>query len=216
MGARSGELARRAAMGMGVARNGGEVARELQTIRYSVLDRQKHAERVDQLLAKRKDQGHLMWALRHEAARMEGSRSEIVERLEKLGRPKRIEVTDHAVVRFLERAMGIDINAIRGQIARLIPVERVEADRVLYVRNGLSFLLSKEGAIITILDDYMEVGVEKAFSIDDAGIAPLAEINAQEAAASSAARTLSRRRAQHRAKFEETTARLRAELGNAA
>jgi len=217
MSARSGEMARRAALGVGASRNGGQVAAALQTIRYSVLDKRRGdlTAKRSALLSKRKDQGHLLWALRHEAARLEGSRAEIVARLEKVGRSGRVEVTDHAVIRFLERAMGIDINAVRAQIERLIPSEALESDRVLYIRDGLAFLVGQR-SLVTILDDYMDVEVDKAFAIDGAPIAPLRPVDPHESAASSAARTLNRRAKASRAKFEETTARLKAELGWAA
>lgn len=202
-------------MGIGQARNGAHVAQALQTIRYSALDQRRAAMPVkrDELLTTRRDKGHLLWALTHEAARIQGDRAEIVERLAQLGPPDHVKVSDHAVIRFLERAMDIDVNAIRAQIARLIPVEKLEADRVLYIRNGLQFLLS-ENNIVTVLDGHMESAVADAFVIDDAGIAPLKPVDAGMTAASEAARTLSRvGHVKARTKIAAMTARLKAELG---
>lgn len=215
MSARSGEMARRAALGIGGSRNGAQVAQALQTIRHSARDRRRPdpvAQRAV-LLTKRRDKGHLLWALMHEAARLKGDRQEIVARLEKLGPNDAVKVSDHAVVRFLERAMGIDINSVRAEIARLVPVDKLETDRVIYIRGGLQFLMS-ENNIVTILDGHMESSVAEAFSIDESPIAPLKRVDPGECATSSAARMLSRRaHDKARVRIDAMTARLRAELG---
>lgn len=58
---------------------------------------------------------------------------------------KHVAVTDHAVVRYLERALGIDVDAVRGEIARA--VKRGIAEGASGVRvGGLWFRL--EGAVV--------------------------------------------------------------------
>lgn len=213
MSQRSGERARRAALGLGHARNGGQIAQALQTIRASVLDKRRPPPPPrSELLNTRKDTGHLLWALKSEIQRITAKRDQNAERL-KRGERDRIEVSDHAVVRFLERAMKINIAAVRDQIARLIPSDRLEEDRTIYVRGGVQFYLHKN-RLITVLDEYMDPIIEEAFAIDDAAIGEAPErIDGKAEAASIAARTLSRRAHEKgRTRIAEMTARLRAEL----
>lgn len=58
---------------------------------------------------------------------------------------KHVAVTDHAVVRYLERALGLDVEAVRTEIARA--VKRGIAEGASGVRvGGLWFRL--EGAVV--------------------------------------------------------------------
>jgi hypothetical protein len=213
MSSRSGEMARRAAMGIGHARNGAQVAQALQTLRYSALDKRRpdpEAKR-SRLQAKRKDTGHLLMMLENEVRRIKEQRADVTKQIERVGPSGRIDVTDHALVRFLERVMNYDLDAVRDQIARLVPAERPE-DRALYIRNGFQFVV-KDRVLVTVLDGHMDPDIEEAFAVDDAGISAPQPVRAIETSASQAARTLARCGAKQRAKVAETTARLRAELG---
>jgi hypothetical protein len=71
-----------------------------------------------------------------------------------------VAVTDHAVCRFLERVMGIDVDAIRDQIARLVPDSRVPAGKGatthgIHIRDGFQFLLSPN-SIVSVLAPEMD------------------------------------------------------------
>lgn len=71
-----------------------------------------------------------------------------------------IAVTDHAVCRFLERVMEIDVDGVRDQIARLIPDHAIPAGRGhdehgIHVRDGFQFLLSPNG-VISVLSPNMD------------------------------------------------------------
>lgn len=107
-------------------------------------------------LQSRNDMIRLAGALRAEAARIE--REIVAQGPIPLPEPGRdFAVTDHALVRFLERCMGWNIEAVRTQIARLIPSERLpvpdlrEADKhgALCI-DGFWFLLSPV-AVISVL-----------------------------------------------------------------
>lgn len=99
-------------------------------------------------------------ALRAEAARLENqAKSQWYVQFPKTAG---IAVTDHALVRFLERVVGIDMDAIRTQIARLIPedalplpsVRTLDAHGVLIV-DGFQFLLTSNG-LISVLTEEMD------------------------------------------------------------
>lgn len=112
----------------------------------------------------RRDSRRLMTALRAEANRIERETVRTPSDRSREG----IAVTDHALVRFLERVMKIDVDAIRRQIARLVPeaamprANEVDPDPngVLLV-DGFTFLLSP-AAVVTVLDDEMTVPVRVA------------------------------------------------------
>jgi hypothetical protein len=131
MSKRSGEQARRAALQAG-------------------------AQRYESLLATR-DKRRLAHALRCAATRLETESNVGMEALKQVrpeGHP--LAVTDHAVVRFLERVMGFDVEAIRQQISRAVPAHAVppgvkgSGEHGIYVRDGFQFLLTS-GSIISIL-----------------------------------------------------------------
>lgn len=67
-------------------------------------------------------------------------------------RPSRpaVPVTDHAVLRYLERVQGWDIEAVRREIAAIAaPAVRMGACGI--TRDGWSFRIS-DGTVITVLD----------------------------------------------------------------
>lgn len=59
-------------------------------------------------------------------------------------------VPDHAVVRYLERAKGVDIEAIRQHIAGLVR-RGVAAGGDAVVIEGVKFVL-RENVVVTVLD----------------------------------------------------------------
>lgn len=59
-------------------------------------------------------------------------------------------VTDHAVLRYLERAKGVDVRAIRRHIADLVR-RGVEKQGDAVVVEGVKFVLV-ENRVVTVLD----------------------------------------------------------------
>lgn len=56
---------------------------------------------------------------------------------------RRIHVTDHAVLRYVERVHGVDLAAVRRTIRRAV-ARGVERDASGVIRDGLTFRLSGE------------------------------------------------------------------------
>ena len=141
MSKRSGEQSRRAALRQPVLRT--------------------HAERYAAIMAVR-DRQRLVQALRDEANRLETNGKFEKALLERAPRPDGVpSVTDHAVVRFLERVMGLDVDAIRRQIARVVPkeslpsvLEGVGSHGVVWF-EGYQFLVTPH-SIITVLTAEMD------------------------------------------------------------
>ena len=59
------------------------------------------------------------------------------------------EVTDHAVLRHLERAQGVDVEAVRREIARTV-ARGAERGAVGVLINGLRYVL-RGGRVVTVL-----------------------------------------------------------------
>ena len=58
-------------------------------------------------------------------------------------------VTDHAVVRYLERVYGVDIGALKARIARITEDGR-EAGAAAVNADGVTYKLGADGRVVTI------------------------------------------------------------------
>lgn len=124
------------------------------------LYRLRHIER---------DKHRLMSCLRAEANRLEHeARKDRGRRL--LGqqggaRPADVAVTDHAVIRFLERVMFVDVDSVRTEIARLVPPSArpfpskdvVDCHGILVV-DDYQFLLTPTSVISVLSPDMDAAG----------------------------------------------------------
>lgn len=107
-----------------------------------------------------KDLNVLSRALEWEAKRL----NDIAMRIERgLPVPGPINVSDHALVRFLERVVGIDTDAIRLKIAQLLP-PLADKDRgkhrLVKLPDG-STLLTRDSTVITALGPGMVAGMKQ-------------------------------------------------------
>lgn len=64
-------------------------------------------------------------------------------------KPALPSVSDHAVLRYLERAKGVDIEATRRHIAGLV-ARGVEREGVAVIVEGVKFML-RENVVVTVL-----------------------------------------------------------------
>jgi len=62
----------------------------------------------------------------------------------------RPRVTDHAVLRYIERAHGVDVEALRAHIAVLVARGVAEGGSAVIV-GGVKFVLERE-TVVTVLD----------------------------------------------------------------
>jgi hypothetical protein len=59
-------------------------------------------------------------------------------------------VSDHAVLRWLERAAHIDVEAVRAAIARTTQGGR-EVGAAAVVKDGLRYMLAPNGVVVTVI-----------------------------------------------------------------
>lgn len=60
-------------------------------------------------------------------------------------------ITDHAVLRYIERACGVDVEGVRERIAKKI-APLVTRGMTSVSVDGLTFMLSPEGNCTTVID----------------------------------------------------------------
>lgn len=116
----------------------------------------------DELVALRRDMALVLDAASKKAARLRGSLNGVRTALERksyqrdqeAGVP--VKVVDHAIVRYLERVKGVNMNVIRNEIremvAKGVAEERTGEDVILY--DGYVFLQSAH-KITTVLTQEM-------------------------------------------------------------
>lgn len=77
---------------------------------------------------------------------------ELEHNLEMIERRKgKVVVTDHAIVRYMERVSGIDIDAIRSEIREIVPShERLKGINNLNVFKGSHKIVIKDSAVVTV------------------------------------------------------------------
>lgn len=60
-------------------------------------------------------------------------------------------VSDHAVLRYIQRRMGFDLDAIRAEIMAPTVYHAIKAGAVKVTIDGYSYMVSKEGCITTVI-----------------------------------------------------------------
>ena len=62
----------------------------------------------------------------------------------------RIQVTDHAVVRYLERVHGVDIEGLRRRIGRIADLAAEETVPCRVLSDGMAYQISG-GRVVTVI-----------------------------------------------------------------
>ncbi len=65
-----------------------------------------------------------------------------------------IKVTDHAVLRYLQRVKGVDVEALKAEIAQLVHLASEHAGACSVNVDGKRYLL-KNGVVITVMPKSM-------------------------------------------------------------
>ncbi len=69
----------------------------------------------------------------------------------------RIQITDHAFVRWLERTGALDVESLRADLAAslercAVAAEQIRAGRYLIVADGLAYVV-RDGRLVTVIED---------------------------------------------------------------
>lgn len=73
-------------------------------------------------------------------------------------RPRYIAVTDHALIRFMQRAGGVEMEVVRAQLAQALNRARNAADSISggnykIVADGLVYVI-KNDTVVTVLHEH--------------------------------------------------------------
>ncbi len=53
----------------------------------------------------------------------------------------RIHITDHAILRYIERVMGIDVDAVRAQVAETVAIADEHDTCIAVTKDGFRYVL---------------------------------------------------------------------------
>lgn len=70
-------------------------------------------------------------------------------------------ISDHAVLRYIQRKMGFDLDAIRAEIMTPTVYYAIKAGACKVTIEGYSYMVSKEGCITTIIGPDMALPKER-------------------------------------------------------
>jgi hypothetical protein len=92
-----------------------------------------------------------MTALQGEVAQMEATRRSLLAEVERRSRPADdVRITDHALLRYVERVFGIDIDAVRREILTDGVAKGIELGASTITVNGIQFRV-KDRSIVTVI-----------------------------------------------------------------
>jgi hypothetical protein len=92
-----------------------------------------------------------MTALQGEVAQMEATRRSLLAELERRSRPTEdVRITDHALLRYVERVFKIDVDALKRQILTDGVTKGIENGASTITVNGIQFRV-KDRSIVTVI-----------------------------------------------------------------
>lgn len=117
-----------------------------------------------ELAAMRADLGSLMHLHGATSTKLRVEAEAITAILHSRARPE-LEVSDHAVVRWLEKVKGTDVDALRREIANTAleakrsgdgAICRAKGDAVAYTKDDVTFIVAHRNVIVTVVfGDYL-------------------------------------------------------------
>lgn len=85
-------------------------------------------------------------------ARLAEVRAEIARRMRPSPEPR---ISDHALLRYMERVMGVDVDAVRSEILNEKIKAALKMGATAVTVNGVK-MIAKEGTIVTVLSEEMK------------------------------------------------------------
>ena len=128
-------------MGAGAGRSTADLLSEIEDLR----------SKVETIHGRISDHQREMTALQGEVAQMEATRRSLLAEVERRSRPAEdIHITDHALLRYVERVFGIDVDAVRRQILTDGIAKCIELGASTITVNGIQFRV-KDRSIVTVI-----------------------------------------------------------------
>lgn len=102
------------------------------------------------LCGHRKDYARLLHAA-VSARKLAERNLQLIQLAMQTAKPVKPEISDHAVLRFLERAKGVDIGSVRDEMQKSIAGAETLMGQHMRCQDGLIYCLSGEGHVKTVL-----------------------------------------------------------------
>lgn len=108
----------------------------------------------DQLVSLRVDLGRMKQACMTKAAQIGGRIEKITSELRTRERGTAFEISDHALVRYLERKHGLDASAMRAamiaEVSESAKQVKVKGEATGLVANDLVYVVSRDFLVVTV------------------------------------------------------------------
>jgi predicted nuclease with TOPRIM domain len=128
-------------MGAGAGRSTADLLSEIEDLR----------SKVETIHGRISEHQREMTALQGEVAQMEATRRSLLAEVERRSRPAEdIHITDHALLRYVERVFGIDVDAVRREILTDGVARCIELGASTITVKGIQFRV-RDRSIVTVI-----------------------------------------------------------------
>jgi hypothetical protein len=129
------------AMGAGTGRSTPDLVGEIEDLK----------SKIETIHGRISEHQREMTALQGEVAQMEAKRRSLLAEVERRSRPTEdVRITDHALLRYVERVYKIDVDALRRQILTDGVTKGIEHGASTITVNGIQFRV-KDRSIVTVI-----------------------------------------------------------------
>jgi hypothetical protein len=128
-------------MGSGTGRSTSDLVGEIEDLK----------SKIETIHGRISEHQREMTVLQGEVAQMEATRRSLLTEVERRSRPvEDVHITDHALLRYVERVFGIDVDALRRQILTDGVTKGIEHGASTITVNGIQFRV-KDRSIVTVI-----------------------------------------------------------------
>jgi hypothetical protein len=128
-------------MGAGAGRSTADLLSEVEDLK----------SKIEMIHGRISEHQREMTALQGEVAQMEATRRSLLAEVERRSRPTEdVRITDHALLRYVERVFKIDVDALRRQILTDGVAKGIENGASTITVNGIQFRV-KDRSIVTVI-----------------------------------------------------------------
>jgi hypothetical protein len=140
------------AMGAGTGRSTPDLVGEIEALK----------SKIETIHGRISEHQREMTALQGEVAQMEATRRSLLAELERRSRPTEdVRITDHALLRYVERVFKIDVDALRQQILTDGVTKGIEHGASTITVNGIQFRV-KDRSIMTVIGGDQKIHQKKS------------------------------------------------------
>ena len=128
-------------MGAGAGRSTADIMGEIEDLK----------SKIEMIHGRISQHQREMTALQGEVAQMEATRRSLLAEVERRSRPAEdVHITDHALLRYVERVFGIDVDAVRREILTDGVAKCIELGASTITVKGIQFRV-KDRSIVTVI-----------------------------------------------------------------